>query len=408
MRQLTWTKTTAAALAAAVVVCAVAACGSGEAAPAVTERDSAGIRIVEVAVTPSAPLSWTIAPEPRVLIGGASPDPRAQLVRVTGAAVRSDGRIVVADGGASEVRLFEPDGTPMAAFGREGGGPGEFAGMSFFHLLPRDSAVVYDRRNRRLTVVTPAMELGRTVQPGDDGSAGISSVVAMLPSGRAVALGAAGFGGTPTTGVYDGAGPVVLLGPAGEVGDTLGVFPNRSSYIRFGEGSINILRVPFGAETSFAAGDDRVHIGTAKMFEILSFSADAELVRILRVEAPPRPVTDEDLRRFIEDAAAAAPEQARAGLRTMYGEVPLPERMPAYGDLIEDAAGNLWVERYRTPSEGPTTWMVFAPDGRPLGTVETPAGVRLLEIGEDYILGSGADALDRPYVAVWDREPGAS
>ena len=34
-------------------------------------------------------------------------------------------------------------------------------------------------------------------------------------------------------------------------------------------------------------------------------------------------------------------------------------------------------------------WTVFDPEGQVLGFVETPAGLRIYEIGEDYILGRG-------------------
>lgn len=375
--------------------CGAAGASSGD----VSVRDSAGIRIVELTGLLASPVGWAVAASPAVVIGGDTDDERAQLVRVAGAARRSDGRIVVADGGGPALLLFDADGTPVGAFGRSGGGPGEFLTPMLVGLLPGDSALVHDQRQGRFTVVTPEMTLGRMFT-GEQGA----FPEAMLPDGLlAVRVRGAGFVDTPTSGVYDGASPLLFMGREGALLDTLGTFPRRATYMRIAESSINLLRMPFGTETSYATTRDRLHLGTGASFEILSFDRAGDLARILRADVPGRPVTDADLARYTEAAVARAPEPARAGIRTMYREVPVPEHMPAHGALMTDAAGNLWVQRYRFADE-PSTWAVFDPDSAPLGTIATPDGVTLLEIGEDYILGGGADELDRPYVGVWSLE----
>ena len=47
-------------------------------------------------------------------------------------------------------------------------------------------------------------------------------------------------------------------------------------------------------------------------------------------------------------------------------------------------------------------WSVFAEDGVFLGMVETPSGLRLLDIGSDYILGLRLDEDDVEYLEVYD------
>ena len=49
-------------------------------------------------------------------------------------------------------------------------------------------------------------------------------------------------------------------------------------------------------------------------------------------------------------------------------------------------------------------WTVFDPEGRVLGFVETPEGLRIWEIGEDYILGRADDGLGVESVQVWPLE----
>ena len=46
-------------------------------------------------------------------------------------------------------------------------------------------------------------------------------------------------------------------------------------------------------------------------------------------------------------------------------------------------------------------WAVFDPDGRLRGLVETPPGLRLFEIGEDYLLGWKYDDLGVEHVQIW-------
>lgn len=393
---------TGAAAGAALLL--TAACGGSSGPADVAVRDSAGIEIVDVAGLPTEAAGWRLSPEPRVVIGGDAADERSELYRVSGAARRSDGKIVVANGGTMELRLFEADGTPAASFGRSGGGPGEFGMLALVGLLPGDSALVHDARNRRFTVVTPEMTLGRSFEAVRGGSPAVAFPLALFPGGPVAVRTAAAFSGPPATGVYAGAAPLHLAGLDGRLRDSLAVFPMRQSYLRIGEGSMNIVSVPFGTQTSFTAAGDRLHVGTGERYEVRSFDRDGELVRILRAAATPRPVRDEDVQAHIERALARLPEQARPGQRRLFEEITPPERMPAYRALVADPAGNLWVERYAPPGEGPTTWTVFDPDGRPLGTIATPEGVDVLEVGEDYLLGTGTDPLDRPYVAVWGLE----
>ena len=83
--------------------------------------------------------------------------------------------------------------------------------------------------------------------------------------------------------------------------------------------------------------------------------------------------------------------------------MPIAETFPAFDLIMADALGNLWVQEYHLPGEDRTNplWTVFDPEGRVLGFVETPAGLRIFEIGADYILGRATDDLGVEYVQVW-------
>ena len=88
--------------------------------------------------------------------------------------------------------------------------------------------------------------------------------------------------------------------------------------------------------------------------------------------------------------------------------MPLVDAYPAFGEILSDRAGYLWVREYRASGAEGAVWAVFDPEGRIQGLVETPPGLRIFEIGEDYILGWARDDLGVEYVQLWSlsREAG--
>ncbi|MDE2980526.1 MAG: hypothetical protein OXU74_04945 [Gemmatimonadota bacterium] len=79
-------------------------------------RDSAGIRIVENERPPDdSRLGWTIGPEPAVLIGLLEGKEPYMLHWATDATRLRDGRLVVANSGSNELRVFDADGVMLPA-----------------------------------------------------------------------------------------------------------------------------------------------------------------------------------------------------------------------------------------------------------------------------------------------------
>ena len=68
---------------------------------------------------------------------------------------------------------------------------------------------------------------------------------------------------------------------------------------------------------------------------------------------------------------------------------PSPRRRPTWSTTY--GFGSTKSPR-RTRGPNPV-WTVFNPEGHILGFVETPAGLDIYEIGEDYILGLATDDL---------------
>ena len=94
-------------------------------------RDSAGIRIVENARPPEGSrLDWRLGPEPLVSIGKMEGEDPYLFERVFGALMLSDGRIVIGDDGAKELRVFDQDGIHLETWGGWGKGRGSLVAAS--------------------------------------------------------------------------------------------------------------------------------------------------------------------------------------------------------------------------------------------------------------------------------------
>lgn len=87
-------------------------------------------------------------------------------------------------------------------------------------------------------------------------------------------------------------------------------------------------------------------------------------------------------------------------MRRQFAAMLTPATLPSYADLLGDGGGRLWLREFLLPDEQARgeRWTVFDADGRMLGTVATPAGLRVTEIGADYVLGVWKDEEDVEHV----------
>lgn len=384
----------------AVVLPWLAACGAdAPASSGVVVRDSAGVAIVENA----APAwgegeGWRVEAEPAVDIGVFEGDSAYEFFRIVGAVRLSDGRIVVANAGTSELRYFDDAGRYLKSVGRQGSGPGEFERMTGLNLLPGDSLLVYDGGLRRATLVDGEGAVVRSFALPE----GVSGLAGRFTGGGYIGTASVGFGGEmPQTGVYQPEVDYLRFLEDGAVTDTIVRHPGSQSYLRIGASSIEIVRgIPFGRTEARAVSGDRLFLANTERYDIAVYGSEGGLLRRIRRLVEPRPVTEADLARFMEARLAGVEEADRPRVRGLYDGIPIPETFPAFASLLADARGHLWVERYRGPGDGDDArvWTVFDAEGRMLGDVKLPPGLEPTQIGRDYVLGTWTDAYDIQHV----------
>ena len=347
---------------------------------------------------PDSRLPWRIGAEPSLTIGSVTSGGPDQLYRVEDATRLPDGRIVIANAGSSELRVFNPDGSHSATWGRRGEGPGEFTAGSpdVVAPWPGDSIAAPNRWGGRLSIFDQDGNHGRDVHL----ELGVANVVDLLPDGGIVTGGIAGMHGgmTGSTGLVRPDVEWKVLGPDGKLDASFGKFPGTEWWAVFARGGqIESSQVhPFGRNTIGAVWGDLVAIGDQAGYEIKAFEADGSLVRIIRRDGELGSPTRAEQDSYWERRYANRPPDRRAESLKAVKDMPVVDSYPAFSGILSDRLGNLWVrERWSS------VWTVFDQEGRVRGLVEMPSGLSVFEIGEDYVLGRSRDDLGVEYVQLW-------
>ena len=114
-----------------------------------------------------------------------------------------------------------------------------------------------------------------------------------------------------------------------------------------------------------------------------------------------------ELEDYIQNRLREVPSERQASLRQELESMPVPSTRPAYGGVLADGAGNLWVSEWTIYSEVPAHWTVLDGSGRWLGEVALAERFQPFAIGKDWILGVEWDELDVEYVAVYPLRKGS-
>ena len=361
--------------------------------------DSVGVHIVEYLGVPETNPPFTLAEHP-IYRHGANPGDYIFQFAEAGR-LFPDGSAVVADW-YSEVVVLSPDGSTHEVLARVGEGPGEVIEPYALFVLGRDSVLVPDRRQSRLTLF-----VGDSV-----------ARIARLP--RAAHFGLAGIGSSGELMMMDRypyrswvdieeewlAGHMTLFDTETGAIDTVAAYDHHPRERR---GVMNPIIQPIG-EVTVAAG--RFVQTRSDRPEITWHLPDGTVTRIVRWRPGPTLLTEELLEhgeaynRMIgrmnygvsEARLEEIIQEDMSRYRAMIGQP-----VPLFGSPFADAAGNLWLPSYRPayPEEG-SPYTVISPDGEWLGQVETPPRFRILDVTGGLVLGVLRDEMDVANVVVYE------
>jgi hypothetical protein len=367
--------------------------------PRPVTRDSAGVRLVEIANLAALELEeWRVSASPTVTIGANDGEPGHDLFGVRGAGVLSDGRIVVGDGTTGQLRFFSENGALVATSGRIGSGPGEFRALLWLQVLPGDTIVTYDYMLRRVTRFSADGEPARSYDIAPPTDAGYPEPRGAVNDGSIVFV--PGFDRRFGQGERRDTVPFFLYDDDGTLVGPVASFPGREEFFaRMGEAAYR-SEVPFGRDVLAAAGADLIAIATNDTYAISLFDPSGRLRGIVRAAIAGAPVGPRELEHWKEEKLARLPDERRQRFAIFYEDLPARSTHPPFTALQVDRSGLLWIGR---PSrrQDRNTWDVFGQGGDPVARIEMPSNLKVLDIGPDHVLALARDGADREVIVVY-------
>lgn len=317
---------------------------------------------------------------------------------VTDLDVTTDGRLLVADREATNVKVLRPDGTLLDTLGGAGGGPGEFKTLSTVQAARGDSIYAFDIQDSRLNVFGPApsFEVARSVRiPQSDGAA--RGLIVLRE--HLVGIFSQGFG-TPEDGIKE-LPPYLcrLVREGGAPSDTLfRVRRTRMAMKRIGS-RFRGQPLPFARTSKVALGPDRrLYHGWTDSLAVRAHAPTGEAQTIADVPTPPVPVT--------ESARDSTLREVDRELRSLVASG-LPDTKPAFTDLLVSDDGRLWVRR---PPEDPgaetTDWWILAPEAKTIQAARLPRTVDLEVVRDGAAYGTTTTEVGAPAVVRYQIQPG--
>ncbi len=364
--------------------------------------------------------NWRVSSSPIISIGHVDGPEPYLLYDVTSLRVTSRGRIIVANAGTREVRVFDSDGVFVEAVGRRGQGPGEYQHLTGIELFARDSMIVFDRDLRRLSVFSPSGQFLRSflVEAPAGSTAPVEALVG-VGDGKAVLVGAryrdppeyagrTGIERIPNTifsvDLTDG---VVKL--ATDVSGT------ERGYIVRGSG-MSFAPLPHRRWAVIAAFSGGLVVGDNALPTVRVLTPNGALQRAFDVPFAIHQLSNEERVAGIDRIMARYPdlpservaEQGRAILG--FGG---PMVAPRYARIIPDNDGRFWVQEYQpSGSEQEMRFVGIDQDGVPFASLRIPSGLATaaefdvpsntrLQIDAERVYGVWKDEQDVEFVRVY-------
>lgn len=364
---------------------------------------------------------WQVAPEPTLVLGELEGPDAYLFSRIRGATRLSIGTVVVLDGASSQLRAFSSGGAHLWTAGGPGEGPGEMRNPTHIETLPGDTLQVQDGLSRIRYAADGALIAHERLAVGDLQRFGrYYASECSVPSFVGDRVIACTGNDMDLSGRPREAGPwrledeLAVLPWTLDSIDRLGVFlkevgwavpfeglPRLPEQLVVLSGGMGYEPPPMARKGVFAVGGWPrklvVADGWGDVVHVYDLAADSVLPgATIPVRHARRPPTADELAAAWEAVSAwrvGSPEHIREHL-------PAPDSIPNIGHLVVDELGLVWVGSYSAPR----SYHVYDTEGPLRARVTMPAGVEVLEIGADYVLGLTRDELDVERIILLDLE----
>lgn len=360
-------------------------------------------------------IRWRLASTPTVAIGAPDGTGPTEFAGVAGVVRLADGRIVVADAGSTQLRIFGADGRFLETIGRKGSGPGEMHGVDGL-FYSSDSLYVRDSFGGA-HVFSGSGAYARSMRfvVGSGKGFGVHPVGVMANSGL--------VGSRPVREAHpsrEGTTRAEIRRLAGD-GVSVRVLAQSPSHVSYRLASGRTDRLGFSPALALVAFPREACFAYTETFVITCVDSLGAPTRTIRDTARPRAVSDSMKRAWQFAMSGSRPGGGsrfvgalREHRERVAREAQFADKLPVIGRLLAAQTGDLWVSEYQ-PSDGivsgtgdapgapsgPTTWRIFSPKNALRATLVTPARFRVFDAGDGWALGVSRDAEDIETVEMW-------
>lgn len=377
----------------------VTACASGTGEQGGTMlRDSAGVAIAESDHLRPAwgTDGWRVTDAPLLQVGSVDAEGPEQFLGVTDARLLPNGDLAVVNARLQRVEIFDGEGRHRRTIGRNGDGPGEFRSPWQVFPLPSDSLMVVDIY-RAVSVFDSAGSYARRFVPGEIVGETQGAPIGQFGDGSLLLTQYQHGDEQGRTGLARSQVEPVRIGLDGAITARFGMYDEQT--VNYGAGAPHL----FGPWAKFVPAADGFWYAPGDRFEARLIGADGNVVRLVRLDLPRRPVTQADRDAVLNDWLMQVRGTPREAAMAVYlSKATFEEVLPSVGNVLVDDAGHLWIQDYRVWGvQTPSTWRVFDAEGRYLGPVELPEGFYPYQVRGGKIVGRWMDESDVEFVRVY-------
>jgi hypothetical protein len=149
--------------------------------------------------------------------------------------------------------------------------------------------------------------------------------------------------------------------------------------------------VPYGVRALATIARGRVFIGNGERYELLRIDPGSGRIDMLRRNVPAVPLDRARREYFLDSLTASLPAPRRVLVRDRFMDAPTRRTMPFFHALLADDKGRLWLARPQAREAGQREWELLDENGRFLGSVELPSGLRVTHISGGHVVGIRTD-----------------
>jgi hypothetical protein len=300
----------------------------------------------------------------------------------------SDNRIVLVDDGMLNIKFFDEAGGHTKTVGGNGQGPGEFRRMAGA-VLASDTIILYDRVNRRLTIVSPAGGIVRDYAVDVYAAPG-GSQLRIIGRTRAGAFVVVQPAELPTQSGFHRDTVAIVLWDGTTITDTVGLIPDAERHREIssvGGGPQIIIRRLFMPNSALVAmSGDVIFAASSDAYEMVLFNHGGTYDLLRRSDVPPRILRRSDYETAVHDLVASSDDVTVAVKEewTKMAKAQPLRSAPLIDALVVGNDGSIWVRDYATKDKN--RWTIYSQAGGTLAFVDLPAQTKLLSATKDRVL----------------------